>query len=901
MNLIDLFITIIVLYVMIITTQQSLIDWDGNSICPKTVSHQVSKLVPYTETYKKFWRYRTRTNYKWEYHTEWISEDACCNGYKEQSGECWPVCNGGDGCQHGLCIRPNQCNCDVGYKLVTVNQEQKCYPECSNCINGQCTAPNVCKCNDGYEKSLTGSDECRPSCKPRCPYMSTCHEGNKCICMHGYTLANVTVKLLPDSADYRCKPVCSPECDENSFCLAPGVCMCNAGYEKKRVNGIKSSNECVPYCETPCGDHSTCTKPDFCECNAGYAPLSNKDDDDQLASTNISANKCVPVCLPSCGEFGRCQSPNSCVCNQGYNLILGHDNKTSQTTVTCEPQCDPPCGIRGSCIAPPSKCSCEIGWKLKHTIGKNLKNISYCEPHCESCPKFSVCTKPNECECHHGYEKITDNLNITSCRPVCDKMCINGICDTPNVCKCNDGYILDTDDPFNCEPNCGFPGCQGGHCTAPQVCTCNDKYRPSKIKNVCDPICSQCDNGTCIAPELCICNDGFVKNSTDHCEPSCDDKCFNGTCTAPFTCECDPGYTASNSTNSTSMCQPFCQSGCPNATCIGPNECLCIDGFIRNDNGDCIPDCNELCKFNNLTVGNCIAPNQCTCYSGYVFNNTTESSEQCQPLCTNSCVNGQCISPEVCKCNDGYIQDNLNGSICNPVCNIDCGYGDCLGPDQCVCHDGFIQMNNTNFKNQTGPCVHPCQHECGYGKCNTDNQTCECDYGWTGEYCNTTKLCGLIRTENDIDYHKWFADKNEMNDTAGYLEAVKWQGPMCNEMCYSDDVNNTKKCFHLSTDEEQFNNATSIICFINNAAICNLKQVSINNQLASGVTFGIIIFVVGIISMIGVIHLITRRRKIQDYKCNPQMVSADSSSRGNLLKQSELADSLLQFDENSYL
>lgn len=67
-----------------------------------------------------------------------------------------------------------------------------------------------------------------------------------------------------------------------------------------------------------------------------------------------------------------------------------------------------------------------------------------------------------------------------------------------------------------------------------------------------------------------------------------------------------------------------------------------------------------------------------------------------------------------------------------------------------------------------------------------------------------------------LTYFCRLADKNEMNDTAGYLEAVKWQGPMCNEMCYSDDVNSTKKCFHLSTDEEQFNNATSIICFINN-------------------------------------------------------------------------------------
>lgn len=95
-----------------------------------------------------------------------------------------------------------------------------------------------------------------------------------------------------------------------------------------------------------------------------------------------------------------------------------------------------------------------------------------------------------------GYQKIADDdSSVTNCAPVCDKDCVNGQCDTPNICKCNDGYILDTSDPFNCEPNCGLPGCFSGVCVAPGKCQCNHGYRETTTPWVCDPVCDKCDNG----------------------------------------------------------------------------------------------------------------------------------------------------------------------------------------------------------------------------------------------------------------------------------------------------------------------------------------------------------------------------------------------------------------------
>lgn len=73
-------------------------------------------------------------------------------------------------CIHGVCINPDSCECDVGYRLgYNESQSHICHPICdpeaednNGCINGTCVAPDTCECVAGFELDLHANYTCIP-------------------------------------------------------------------------------------------------------------------------------------------------------------------------------------------------------------------------------------------------------------------------------------------------------------------------------------------------------------------------------------------------------------------------------------------------------------------------------------------------------------------------------------------------------------------------------------------------------------------------------------------------------------------------------------------------------------------------------------------------------------------
>lgn len=96
----------------------------------------------------------------------------CANGYKMRDGFvdlCEPQCE--NECVGGVCIEPNECQCENGYELGhNKNETNICYPICKSnidgingCGNGTCIAPNTCKCDYGFENHVKGNYACTAS------------------------------------------------------------------------------------------------------------------------------------------------------------------------------------------------------------------------------------------------------------------------------------------------------------------------------------------------------------------------------------------------------------------------------------------------------------------------------------------------------------------------------------------------------------------------------------------------------------------------------------------------------------------------------------------------------------------------------------------------------------------
>nr|XP_012228105.1 PREDICTED: fibrillin-1-like [Linepithema humile] len=610
--------------------------WDvGN--CSIIASHQKSRLVSYSETYRKWFRIKTRTNYRLEYYPVYLITQMCCDGYKMSRSRCDPIC--APNCGKGKCIKPNICSCDTGYTFQSnIVSDSACVPKCDNsCVHGKCTAPNTCTCDNGYSLSTDGYT-CDPICNPPCSKNSYCSKPDNCTCNNGYFLTSTN----------ECEPICSEAC-VNGICVAPEICSCFEGYAFLG----NSKYICEPVCEKVC-INGKCTKPGVCTCNDKFHLIE--------WPKHIL---CMPHCETSCEPFGKCTAPNVCSCYEGYQL--DNTTQTEQNSMkhfadnsVCKPICLTAC-VNAFCSAP-STCTCNIGYD------KSDNNPTVCKPICSHNCVNSFCSAPETCTCNEGYKhSSSDNI----CDPFCKTDCINGHCSAPDKCTCNFGY-RPTDGNYTniCEPICN-PSCKNGICVQPDVCNCDLGYRQSTHStNVCDPVChSTCEtNGICEAPDLCVCKNGYrmvyydEKNVPFQCEPICSIECGNGTCTAPDICTCSDGYQNAK----TGTCEPIC-SICDNGTCVAPEVCDCNDGFILEDS--------------NVKIWEYQSASE----------NKSRNGSRCMPYC-ESCDNGDCVAPNQCRCNAGFVQ--IEG-VCVHACQGGCGsHGECIDRLMtCECNYGWSGLH----------------------------------------------------------------------------------------------------------------------------------------------------------------------------------------------------------------
>lgn len=128
-------------------------------------------------------------------------ECLCPPLHELDDGKCKKMCN--KTCENGKCW-DEKCVCFDGYKLS--ENETRCDPVCAfeddhDCIEGVCIAPQTCKCNDGYKFLDSRNCTCVASCDPTCINAvctsdgCICHEnfvpisGSECVrnCTEGFT------------------------------------------------------------------------------------------------------------------------------------------------------------------------------------------------------------------------------------------------------------------------------------------------------------------------------------------------------------------------------------------------------------------------------------------------------------------------------------------------------------------------------------------------------------------------------------------------------------------------------------------------------------------------------------------------------------------------------------------
>ncbi|MEQ2274967.1 hypothetical protein XENORESO_016941 [Xenotaenia resolanae] len=153
--------------------------------------------------------------------------------------------------------------------------------------------------------------------------------------------------------------------------------------------------------------------------------------------------------------------------------------------------------------------------------------------------------------------------------PLCSPVCLNGgVCSRPEICECPHGFYGAQCQNAVCSPPCK----NGGVCMRNNICSCLQGYSGGRCeKSVCDPMCM--NGGRCVGPDVCDCSSGWRGRRCD--KPSCLQRCLNGgECVGPNTCHCPPGWQGL-------LCQiPRCEQNCLyGSRCVRPNVCACRSGF----------------------------------------------------------------------------------------------------------------------------------------------------------------------------------------------------------------------------------------------------------------------------------------------------------------------------------
>jgi len=255
-----------------------------------------------------------------------------------------PMCGNDCDPQHGYCIMPGECKCNLGYHG----------PSCRDCVklpgcqNGYCKKSFECRCEEGWSGMFCNTPVCDEDCEKNNGF---CSGPRKCECKRGYSGEKCSeCKTLPGCVNGSCKkplecicdegwtgtfcnqPICSEDCSkEFGTCFKPGECRCKVGFQGE------GCAQCVPYPGCVNGD---CKVPYDCNCKKGWkGPL--------CESPEVSVFGSGP-------RPGRCQPLESFVCmNGGLDTCTYYGNGTMVGQPSCK--CKP--GFSGTW--------CEVAEKLK--------------------------------------------------------------------------------------------------------------------------------------------------------------------------------------------------------------------------------------------------------------------------------------------------------------------------------------------------------------------------------------------------------------------------------------------------------------------------------------------------------------------------------------------------------
>ena len=214
----------------------------------------------------------------------------CLNGWTNPENMCRdPVCSfesahGGDPrtCDHGHCVRPNTCACEVGWEGVACDRCVKM----PGCLHGSCQ-------NEAFQCICDGDNQWKgaacdvPICKDGCDH-GYCKEPGECICEEGWRgeLCNECITL--------------PGCQNGGCGKNPLECLCDEGW-------MGALCDC-PICRTGCDmQHGYCTgeNKDECLCYPGWK--------------GVNCTECIPYQGPGCPTEATCNEPWECLCSEGVS------------------------------------------------------------------------------------------------------------------------------------------------------------------------------------------------------------------------------------------------------------------------------------------------------------------------------------------------------------------------------------------------------------------------------------------------------------------------------------------------------------------------------------------------------------------------------------------------------